>query len=181
MPSPKAMLFQKLYDLAKTGESTRAQMQVIRQGQQNTELYSIRSKKKAVSFEGSRQAGSSKHSHSNNEFKDRSPSTSKPRLKFKLPGCFRCGNKHSSDATCPATHAKCSYWKKTGHFQKVCIKKRLKQVHEIVQSPQYQVQEIHLLDHDEETSDSSSTSSSDEDEESDPEPIAVFLDTINYL
>ena len=173
-----ALTFQQLYDLAKTEETTRAQMQVIRQGEQNTELYSIRSKKKVVSFEGSRQAGSSKHSRSNNEFKHRSPSTSKPRLKFKLTGCFRCGNKHSSDATCPATHAKCSYCKKTGHFQKVCIKKRLKQVHEIVQSPEYQGQEIHLNDHDEETSDSSSTSSSDEDEGSDLEPIAVFLDTI---
>ena len=173
-----AVTFQQLYDLAKTEESTRAQMQVIRQGEQNTELYSIRSKKKAVSFEGSRQAGSSKHSRSNNEFKHRNPSTSKPRLKFKFTGCFRCGNKHSSDATCPATHAKCSYCKKTGHSQKVCIKKRLQQVHEIVQSPQYQGQEIHLYDHDEETSDSSSTSSSDEDEGNDPEPIAVFLDTI---
>lgn len=61
-----ARTFQQLYDLAKTEESTRAQMQVVSQGEQNTELYSIRSKKKAVSFEGSRQAGSSKHSHSNN-------------------------------------------------------------------------------------------------------------------
>ena len=77
-------------------------------------------------------------------------------------------------------HAKCSYCKKTGRFQKVCIKKRLKQVHEIVQSPQYQGQEIHLYDHDEETRDSSSTSSSDEDKRSDPEPIAVFLDTITF-
>ena len=49
---------------------------------------------------------------------------------------------------------------------------------EIVQSPQYQCQEIHLHDHNEVTSDSSSTSSSDEDEGSDSEPIAVFLDTI---
>ena len=52
------------------------------------------------------------------------------------------------------------------------------EVHQIVQNPQYQGQEIHLHDHDEETSDSSSTSSSDENEGSDPEPIAVFLDTI---
>ena len=51
-------------------------------------------------------------------------------------------------------------------------------MHEIVQSPQYQSQEIHLHDHDEETRDSKSTSSSDENEESDPEPIEVFLDTI---
>ena len=58
------------------------------------------------------------------------------------------------------------------------MKKRLKQVHEIVQSPQYQGQEIHLQGDDRETSDSSSIRSCDEDEPSDSEPIAVFLDTI---
>jgi len=71
-----ALTFQQDSYLVKTEESTRAQMQVIRQGEQNTELYSIVSKKRAASFEGSRQAGSSKHSHLNNEFKHR-PSTSK--------------------------------------------------------------------------------------------------------
>ena len=48
-------------------------------------------------------------------------------------------------------------------------------MHNIVQNPQYQDQEIHLHDDDEETSDSSSTSSHDEDEEGDR--IVVFLDT----
>ena len=59
------------------------------------------------------------------------------------------------------------------------MKKRLKQVHEIVQSPEYQGQEIHLHNDDEETSDSSSINSCDDDEGSDSEPITVFLDTIN--
>ena len=40
-----ALTFQQLYDLAKTEESTRAQMQVIRHGEQNTELYSIKKQK----------------------------------------------------------------------------------------------------------------------------------------
>jgi len=55
------------------------------------------------------------------------------------------------------------------------MKKRLKQVHEIVQSPQYQG---HLHGDDGETSDSSSISSCDEDEASDSESITVFLVTI---
>ena len=58
------------------------------------------------------------------------------------------------------------------------MKECLKQVHEIVQSPEYQGQEIHLHNDDEETSDSSSINSCDEDEGSDPDPIPVFLDTI---
>ena len=58
------------------------------------------------------------------------------------------------------------------------MKKRLKQVHEIVQSPDYLGQEIHLHNDDEETSDSSSINSCEEDEGSNSEPITVFLDTI---
>ena len=58
------------------------------------------------------------------------------------------------------------------------MKKSLKQVHEIVQSPEYQGQEIHLHNDDEETSDSSSINSCDDDEGSDSEPITVFLDII---
>ena len=65
-------------EIAKTEESTRAEMQVIREGEQNTELYSVRSKKKAVSFAGPRQASSTKHSHPDNDLKDCSPCTSKP-------------------------------------------------------------------------------------------------------
>jgi len=152
-------------------------MQVIRQGDLSSELHSVRSKKKGVSFEGLEPAGNSKRGHSKNDFKN-SSSASKPRFKFKINGCFRCGNKHDSSATCPATHAKCTYCKETGHFQKVCMKKRLKQVHEIVQNPEYQGQEIHLLNDNKETSDSSSTNGCDEDEDSDSEPIMVFLDTI---
>jgi len=63
---------------------------------------------------------------------------------------------------------------KTEHFQKVCMKKRLEQVYEIVQNPQYQGQEIHLHNDNDETGDSSSTNGCDEDEDSDSEPIMVF-------
>ena len=55
MPSLKEILFP--FNKSMTEESTRAQMQVIRQGDRTSELNSVRSKKKAVSFEGSEQAG----------------------------------------------------------------------------------------------------------------------------
>ena len=165
------LTFQRVYELANTEESTRAQMEVIKQGDLTSELHSVRSKKKGVSFEGSEQAGNSKTGHPQNDFKNYSSSASKPKFKFKSNGRFRCGTKHDSSATCPATHAKCTYCKKTGQFQKVCMKKRLKPVHEIVQNPEYQGHEIHLHNDNEETS-------CDESEESDSEPIMVFLDTI---
>ena len=44
-----SLTFQQVYDLAKTDESTKAQMQVLKQGDENTELFSVRSKKKAQS------------------------------------------------------------------------------------------------------------------------------------
>ena len=56
---------------------------MIRQGDLNSELHSIRSKKKAVTFEGSEQAGNSKESHSKNDFKNYSSTTSKPQFNLK--------------------------------------------------------------------------------------------------
>ena len=112
-------------------------------------------------LEGSEKAGNSKKSHSINDVKNYSSSAGKPKFKFKNSGCFGCGNKHDSSATCPATHARCTYCMKTArHFQKACTKKRLKQVHEIAQIPQCQGQEIHLHNDDEETSDSSNINNS---------------------
>ena len=55
-----SLTFQQVYDLAKTEESTRAQMQVTRQGDLTSESHFVRSKKKGVALEGSGQAGNSK-------------------------------------------------------------------------------------------------------------------------
>ena len=59
-----SLTFQQVYDLAKTEESTKAQMQVIKQGDENTKLFSVRSKKKAASYEGSKSTSSSTKGHS---------------------------------------------------------------------------------------------------------------------
>ena len=138
-------------------------MQAIKQGDQSSELHAVRSKKKANTLIASKQPSSTKMTRSSNTFKPHGSSTSKPKFKFKYSGCFRCGNKHDVDATCPAIHAKCQYCKKVGHFQKVCMKKRLKQVNEIVQSPDYSGQDIHLHDDGEDETSDSCDSSSDSD------------------
>ena len=75
-----ALTFQQVYDLAKTEESTKAQMQVIKQGNENTELFSVRSKKKAASYEGSKSASSSKKGHSGSGSKHYSSPVRKPKF-----------------------------------------------------------------------------------------------------
>ena len=171
-----SLTFQQVYELAKTEESTRAQMQVITQGQGElgTALCSVRSK--ANKYQ-SRSLSSKQASRSS---VSQASGTTKPKIKFKCKGCFKCGNNHGRNATCPAAHARCNHCNKIGHFQRVCMKKRLKQVNEIMHSPDYQGQDIHLIDSEEEsqTSESATDASGSEDSNSEPETITVVLGCI---
>lgn len=166
-----SLTFQQLYDPAKTEESPKAKMQAITQGDQAGSVHSVRRKQKP----DTRQSLNRLYSSSANQRKDDSQCQVPPadkhkfKFKFKFNGCFRCGNKHSTTDTCPAMRAKCQYCGKTGHFQRVCMKKRLKQVNEIAQT---QGQDIYLQVDDEEDTDYCG----DSDEGS--EPITIVLDTI---
>lgn len=161
------LTFQQVYDLAKVDESTRTQMKAISQGEEKSIVHAVRSKKK---FDY-------KNSKAQNQDKKTSFSKSKkPQpIQFKSNGCLRCGSNHNSTAVCPAKNVKCNYCNIIGHFQKVCIKKNLKKVHEIVNSDGYRGQDIHLGEEDQ----SSDTHSDEDYETEDSTPIKVFLGTLN--
>ena len=101
------------------------------------------------------------------------------RLQFRSKGYFRYGNAHNRSASCPAKNSKFKHCGKNGHYARVCMQQRLQKVHQIVSSPEYQGQDIHLEDeypigdYDVYTYEEQS-----EEETSDSEPITVFLGTL---
>ena len=109
------LTFQQVYDLAKTEESAKKQMEVISKGMENidSETHSIHSKKSTPKPQGTREWRANKNTGQSNQRK----------FNFKVNGCFRCGNKHDRSTTCPALHQTCKYCGKSGHFAKVCMTK----------------------------------------------------------
>jgi len=158
------LTLKQVYDLAKTEESAKEQMRVIT-GNQDTphETHAIGSHRKPATY------------HKPSSSQQTPTHFSKQRkFNFKINGCFRCGNKHDKSATCPAMHQKCKYCGKIGHFARVCIAKRTKEVQEIVNNPDYQGQDIHLQE-----VDSTFSCDYEVDDTSDTEPINVFIGSID--
>ena len=166
-----SLTYKSVYDLAKTEESTKAQMQAITKGNQQAALYSVKSKYKPPPS-GLETPKQDKYHKKH----DREQQDSKPKYKFKYDGCFRCGGKHSQSDPCPAINAKCNHCGKKGHFKKVCLKRRLKQVNEIVQSPDYKGQDIYLQD--DSDVEESPTDSDDNDSSSDADHVIVIVGEI---
>ena len=105
-----SLTFQAVYDLA---------MDAMTQGTQEASLNSVSSKSKQPKSETRNPRRSKQHME-----------IPKSKFKFQFKGCFRCGNKHDQGDRCSATHAKCLYCGKIGHFQSVYMKKKSKQVNE---------------------------------------------------
>jgi len=171
------LTFQQVYELAKTEESTKAQMKIITNSNEidNKETHSIRSKSsRPQEPRNSRPQESRKwRENENRQFQ------SKPRkFNFKFNGCFRCGGNHEKQAPCPAINATCRFCKKKGHFFKVCMKRKVKQLHEIVDDPGYEGQDIHLQSNDT-TEYCSNDYTYEEEGSSDTEPITVILGSVS--
>ena len=143
------LTFQQVYDLAKAEESTKAQMKIIT-GQPNPEeVHAIRARQKP------KQKWPQK-----SKAKPTSQVTTKPHQVNEKPsgisfkGCMRCGSAHSKTAPCPAKDATCGYCGLEGHFYKVCLKRKKKRLHDIVNDPTYTGQDINLYDSESDNDDS---------------------------
>ena len=134
------LTLKQVYDLAKVEESTRAQMEVITKGDPTTDVHAVRSRnKKFSSFKPQmRQQRFIKEQDSGQNGRQQQ------QQKFKAKLCPKCGGSHQKPDTCPAKSAECRYCGKTGHFKKVCFKRKQNQLHEINNAPEYEDQETDL-------------------------------------
>ena len=166
------LTFQQIYDLAKTEESTAAQMKAITASSSEIRIKETHSVRSDTAQHPAPQ-GAHKH------LKTPQESQTPRKFKFKYNGCFRCGGKHDRQAPCPALKATCRFCKKKGHFLKVCMKKNVKQVNEIVRDPNYKGQDIHLQPDQGEEFDAYNYPCEDEDSSSDTEPITVIIGSVS--
>ena len=142
------LTFRQVYNLAKTEESTRAQMKILSQGEETADLHAVRSKKTGVhhNFKSSRkhyQETEDKHQQ-DRPIKGRSTTASRLKFKVNRDKCLRCGGNHNMASDCPAKEAQCNYCQKVGHYRKVCFKLKKHKVHEIMDDPDYNGEEIYL-------------------------------------
>ena len=106
------LTYQQVYDLAKTEESTTAQMGAIATVSQS--IHALQSKPAPRSY--------SRSNDSRNNDKPRKYGASK---QSGGSSCFGCGGSHAKGKeNCPAKDVKCHYCQRNGHYQRVCLQKQ---------------------------------------------------------
>lgn len=132
-----SLTLQQVYELAKMEESTTNQMKIITQAENgHKDIHAVRSKNRQhVNNRSSNMIQSNKQTHQQLRSKKYTSENryTKPLTRHKK--CLRCGGEHSKDLTCPAKDAKCNYCSITGHFERVCLKKKKKtpRLHQITE------------------------------------------------
>ena len=115
------LTYQQVYDLAKTEESTAAQMDIIAGSDSSPQVHAARSRRGPQSY---RSFNQKKNEDGKKQFHPQKKKAShKP--------CHKCGDEHTK-GSCPAKYAKCYFCKKIGHYTKVC-RKKLRKVNEMTQ------------------------------------------------
>lgn len=122
------LTFQQVYNLAKTEESTKAQMDVILKGQ-NDDVHAVRSRRAPQQHRNPKKQ-KEKATSSRVHTPQSQPQHVQPRRQHTKP-CQKCGGQHAKDSTCPAINAECFFCKERGHYQKVCRKARRQRVHDV--------------------------------------------------
>ena len=116
------LTFQQVYELAKTEESTKAQMDIIAKGA-SADVHALKSR----SFD----KANSKQTAQRRTRKPNAKRAAPPADKTET--CGNCGSRHSRSDTCPAKGTKCHFCKRKGHYERMCRTKK-RQVHDIEQS-----------------------------------------------
>ncbi|XP_077972709.1 uncharacterized protein LOC144427401 [Styela clava] len=116
------LTFKQIYDLAKTEESTKAQMEIITTNNTTNDLHAMK-----------RQPAYRK-SNNKSVFQRHSKPGMKDENKSIADRCQKCGGRHYRYDDCPAAGVRCNHCGRIGHFKRVCriMQRERHKLHEVV-------------------------------------------------
>lgn len=118
------LTFKQIYDLAKTEESTKTQMEIISSNNSANDIHAMK-RQPTHNHKSNSKSVFSRNIHSKSRMKDKNKSSAN--------ACQKCGGRHNKYDNCPAIGARCNYCGRTGHFKRVCrnMQKERHKLHEV--------------------------------------------------